>query len=453
MRVAPVAARFRVPDVGAENSDMNAQASLPTMPFASSAASCPQLEAADEPIPRRARVLVIRRGDGGPVDETIQGVANYIQRHETWQVVVDCLPCDQAEMRQALAVGWTGVISLETTPELVAVCKESSLPLVDLADGPKYAGVPKVCTDYAAVGAMGAEFLLDRGFRELAFVGDGAGSRSEECREGFVEAAELAGANAVCFENLQSERWAPGRHCSEVRRLANWLARQASPLGVMAGDDRTGTLVLEAALSLGRQVPEEVAVLGCGNDVALCELVTPALSSVQSGAFEAGFLGARNLAALMARAPVDPKEVRVDPIDVVARMSTDVIAIQDRRVAVALRHIRDHACEGLTVPELLPVAAMSRALLEKRFRQYLGRSPQAEIRRVQIARIRKHLVESTLPLKRIAELTGFDYPEYMSVVFRRITGESPGAFRRRHRNRAERRTIVDGRGGEMDQAE
>ncbi|MES1168777.1 MAG: AraC family transcriptional regulator [Oleiharenicola lentus] len=33
-------------------------------------------------------------------------------------------------------------------------------------------------------------------------------------------------------------------------------------------------------------------------------------------------------------------------------------------------------------------------------------------------------------MKRIAEMAGFEHVEYMSVVFKRIVGDSPGAFRR-----------------------
>jgi LacI family transcriptional regulator len=44
------------------------------------------------------------------------------------------------------------------------------------------------------------------------------------------------------------------------------------------------------------------------------------------------------------------------------------------------------------------------------------------------------LTETDFPLKKIAELTGFEHVEYMCVVFRRITGLSPGAFRGRRQS-------------------
>ena len=79
--------------------------------------------------------------------------------------------------------------------------------------------------------------------------------------------------------------------------------------------------------------------------------------------------------------------------------------------------------------QVLQHAHVSRSQLERKFRQHIGRSPQAEIRRVQLKKIRQLLLETDFPLKRIAELTGFEHMEYMCVLFKRLTGESPGTFR------------------------
>jgi LacI family transcriptional regulator len=79
--------------------------------------------------------------------------------------------------------------------------------------------------------------------------------------------------------------------------------------------------------------------------------------------------------------------------------------------------------------DVIRQAAMSRSVLERKFRQYLGHSPQAEIRLVQLKRVRELLAESDLPLNEIAALAGYTHPEYMSVVFKRATGQTPGQFR------------------------
>ena len=79
-----------------------------------------------------------------------------------------------------------------------------------------------------------------------------------------------------------------------------------------------------------------------------------------------------------------------------------------------------------SVDQVLQHAHASRSQMERKFRQHIGRSPQAEIRRVQLTKIRQLLLETDFPLKRIAELTGFEHMEYMCVLFKRLTGDFPG---------------------------
>jgi LacI family transcriptional regulator len=133
----------------------------------------------------------------------------------------------------------------------------------------------------------------------------------------------------------------------------------------------------------------------------------------------------------MAGRKVEKADRRIEPVGVVTRQSTDILAMGDKNVAAALSYIREHACHGITVEHVLQRAFASRSQLEKKFRRYLGRSPQAEIRRVQIAKIRQLLFETNFPLKKIAELAGFEHVEYMCVVFKRLVGDSPGSYRKK----------------------
>ena len=123
-------------------------------------------------------------------------------------------------------------------------------------------------------------------------------------------------------------------------------------------------------------------------------------------------------------------ECEVHHFGVATRQSTDVVAIDDRDIAAALHYIREHACRGLSVAEVVKHNPVSRSTLERQVRKYLGRTPQEEIRHVQIKRVRELLLTTDLPAERIAILCGFEHPEYMHVVFKRITGMTTGDFRR-----------------------
>ena len=118
---------------------------------------------------------------------------------------------------------------------------------------------------------------------------------------------------------------------------------------------------------------------------------------------------------------------------IVVRQSSDVVAIDDREIAEAVRFIRRNACAGIAVRDVLRAVPVSRTALERRMRQVLGRSPKAEITRIQLDRIRSLLIETDLPLAGIAERAGFRYPQYMCSLFRQTFGLTPGEFRNRNR--------------------
>jgi LacI family transcriptional regulator len=128
--------------------------------------------------------------------------------------------------------------------------------------------------------------------------------------------------------------------------------------------------------------------------------------------------------------------IEIPPLGVSVRQSSDAFAVADPVVAAALRFIRERACDGASVQNVLDHLRVSRSWLERNFRKLLNRSPQAEIRNVQIKRCKELLRTTGLSLEKIAALAGFEHPEYMSVVFKRETGDTPGHYRGRNQKDA-----------------
>jgi LacI family transcriptional regulator len=159
------------------------------------------------------------------------------------------------------------------------------------------------------------------------------------------------------------------------------------------------------------------------------------LSSVATGHFESGHRAAQALDCLMKEGTVDGLDLCVDPSEVILRQSTDMLAVGEARIARAIRFIHENACGGITVAQVGRHAGIARTQLERGFRRFFSRSPQAEIRRVQLNRIKQLLVGTDLPLRTIAELCGFVHAEYMIVFFKRTVGESPGRYRRQFHQR------------------
>ena len=94
-------------------------------------------------------------------------------------------------------------------------------------------------------------------------------------------------------------------------------------------------------------------MLGVDNDPVLCELCDPPLSSVIPDARRTGYVAAELLDQWMAGTPVPAVAHRIAPLGVHTRQSTDVLAIDDKDIAATVRLIREHACEGIQVADLL----------------------------------------------------------------------------------------------------
>ncbi|MDR1587355.1 MAG: AraC family transcriptional regulator, partial [Treponema sp.] len=65
------------------------------------------------------------------------------------------------------------------------------------------------------------------------------------------------------------------------------------------------------------------------------------------------------------------------------------------------------------------------------FKQYTGMNLSAFIRSVRLRHVRELLEKTNLKIFEIAELTGYNSPQYLSRLFMRIEGFSPNGFRRK----------------------
>lgn len=321
-----------------------------------------------------------------------------------------------------------GVISRSTTPELAASLLQRRIPTIDMTDFRLHDGLPHVYTHHRTVGQMAAAHLRERGFRHFAFCGFSDHQWSSERREGF--AAAVAGSASFHIYESRWQATSGDSWAHQQREMIDWLRGLPKPVGIMAANDMRGHHVLDACRQINLPVPEAVAVIGVDNDETLCELCDPPLSSVVPNPERIGFEAAALLDKMMAGGPWPTESLYVPPIGIVTRQSTDVLATDDPIVASSLKLIREGACHNLTVDQILGKVNTSRSVLERRFRKHLGRSPQEEIRQVQLKRVKQLLEETELPLSRIAELSGFQHAEYLSVVFKRVVGITPGTYRK-----------------------
>ncbi|XZE51857.1 substrate-binding domain-containing protein [Planctomycetaceae bacterium SH139] len=359
----------------------------------------------------------------------LAGIVRFKRVRDDWSVFLE--QRDLTQEPPAWLASWSGdgIISRATTPDLIAAIQSTGIPLVELTDRRVDSGLPLVRSDDAAIGRMAAEHLLERGFRHFGFCGFSKEAWSHRRQIAFAARVAAAGFQCHCLESHwvgpKAKPWE-----DEQQLLIEWLRSQTRPCGLMACNDIRGQHLLDACAKVGYAVPEEVAVIGVDNDEILCQISAPPLSSVIPNAEGVGFRAAELLSALMARTEPSQLVHILEPRGVATRQSTDVVAIDDPAIAMALHFIRQHACRNISVRDVVEHCAVSRSTLERQFRKLLGRTPQQEIRNAQVKRVRELLATTELSTEQIAALCGFEHPEYLHVVFKRMTGTTPGEYRR-----------------------
>jgi LacI family transcriptional regulator len=305
------------------------------------------------------------------------------------------------------------------------------VPIIDLNDYVNL-GLPGIWSDHAAIGRLAGRHLLECGFRQFAFCGFSGQQWAIQRRDGFTQFIQQSGHPCNVYESRWTQRHSRPWE-QERQKLAGWIGSLPKPIGIMACNDMRGQQVLDACRAAEIAVPDEVAVIGVDNDELLCDLCDPPLSSVVPNPERIGYEAAAWLDELMAGRRLAERERFIEPQGIATRQSTDVLAIDEPSIAAAVRFIRQTACNGVTVPQIVERVGVSRSVLERGFHKHLGHTPQAEIRLVQVKRVKELLAQTELSLAEIAELAGYEHPEYMCVVFKRETGRTPGQFRRQVR--------------------
>lgn len=361
----------------------------------------------------------------------LNGISTFNRFHEKWHAFVDDQAVAQNDPDWLLSKSkWDGIICKHSAGELYTECLRLGIPCVDLSDDPKvYEGIPKIRPDNSAIGNIGAEHLMERGLRYFGFCSFSNEDWAIERRDGFIEALKLTNHTCEYFENAYPKVSNPHWDEGEEELIGEWLENLPKPIGIMACNDMRALQVIHACRNRDIQIPDEVAVLGANNDIVRCELSLPQLSSIPVNAEYYGQKAAKVITDMIHGIQPEQKVEYIDPLDVVTRRSTDFLKIDDPHVTQALMIIKERACKGVSVDEIVEEIHVSRSLLERRFRKFLGKSPQAEIRNVQINRIKGLLRETDYTLANIAELTGFEHPEYMCVVFKKSTSLTPNQYR------------------------
>jgi LacI family transcriptional regulator len=372
----------------------------------------------------RTRIAILIRGTLSTyLNRMVLGVAEYARLRGSWSI-------------HGLFVGRPaaiepvhadGAIVFHGGPELVP----GGTPTVYVGTRAPEDVLPgNVRSDNEAIGAAAAEHLLERGVRYFAAVGDHNNSPPSRGRcSGFRQRVARAGMQFFPGPRVNALRLDERRNLVPLQR---WIATLPKPVGILGYNDVVARQVADACLYGEESVPERVSIVGVDNEELMCMISDPPLSSVDPGASRVGYEAAALLDQIMAgrRPPLEP--VLIPPLGVIARQSSDLLALDDADVAEAVKYIRAHCAGRLTVADVTRHVAIPRRSLDRRFRQRLGRTIHDELQGARIRRASELLATSNLKIPQVATQCGYGSREYFSAAFMRVMGESPAGYRRKH---------------------
>lgn len=378
--------------------------------------------------PRVALLVETSRGHGRQI---VDGVARYAAEHGPWSLRLEPRNLDDRPPGWLRSWQGDGIIVRCDSARMARAVLATGLPVIDVRGGAPEAGLPLVGVDNEPVADAAFEHFHERGFRHFAWCDLFRLRRGwiNVRRNRFLERVRRSGGLCTCFQSPRTVLRDAGWSAQGMGDLTKWLATLPRPVAILACDDEQAHVVLDATLTLGLRVPDEIAVMGIDNDEVFCRASVPQLSSVDVNAFTVGYEAAAALARLMRGRRVAARAL-FPPRGVVARQSTDTIAAESPEAQAALEMICERACAGLTAADVAAKLVISRSTLDRLLRQSIGRSATAAIMNVRLARVKADLAGTDLAIKAIARRAGFTSVQHLSNLFRDRVGVTPGRYRR-----------------------
>lgn len=390
-------------------------------------------------VARVYRITLIIDLSGTPGRNLMRGIARYARLYGPWQLnhfwgdfyesspkKADFLANLKKNLRNS-----DGVIMRE--PYAVDFIKDLEIPAI-IASAIRDAEVPTkstILTNSRTIGKMGADYFIQKGFKNLAFCGFKKMLWSEHRQNYFEDTSRKAGLEIFKYSFTYPHR--ESSRDAKLNLIARWIRWLPKPVGIMSCNDLCGKFIVDSCRGNSIAVPQEVAVLGVDNDDILCDLTYPPLSSIELNTEKGGFDAAALLDKIIKGVEVDTKTIVIEPVGVQERQSTDIVAFDDRIVSDVLSFIKNNAQRPLQVVDILNEFNISRRSLYIKFNNSVGTGVYEQIRKIRVEKICKMLVETNKSVKEIAFEFGFHSVDHIARFFRKEKGITPTQYRSKHR--------------------
>lgn len=326
-----------------------------------------------------------------------------------------------------------GIIADFDDPLIGEALAGSKLPVVAVGgsyeDARAYPdGIPYVATDNYALMKLAYEHLIEAGLTRFACFSlppAQANRWAQERENAFRRLLQRDGLHVEIYRGLGTS--APLWDTAVEQQIA-WLHSLPKPVGIIAVTDARARQLLQACLTAGIAVPEQVALIGIDNDPLTRTLTRVPLSSVIQGTETMGRTAAALLHQMLHGKSCAGTQILVPPDAINVQASSLHQPLGNPYVMQALLFIRQYACQGIKTAQVAAYVGVSRSSLELHFRKERGRSVHDEILRFKLAAAANGLEHSDSAIAEIAQKCGFKSAQYLHTVFRREFGCTPREY-------------------------
>jgi LacI family transcriptional regulator len=360
-----------------------------------------------------------------------RGIERYAQEHG-WHL------SPEVTRERVIPWGWNGdgiLAWLAAGDDLAEFVVRANKPTVDFSFRRPNLKFARVLYDHTQSAQLVADHFLSRGFTNFVYYEDFDNWSFEERGKAFVEVLREAGHQCTWLRWRQPPTLSVTSRYQEWKRKRKWLASElraaTKPVAVFAPSDWMAMDILETCESVGLSVPEQVAIVGADNLLLATDAMRTPITTVDPNLEAMGYRGAELLDTLMRGKPAPQEPIRVPPLGLIVRKSSDLMAVKHLGIARSLRFLREHFHEPIGVGDLAAASAMSLRGFHQAFLENIGRAPGNELHRVRIERAKQLLTSSTEKTEAIGAMCGYQNINSFWVAFRKATGLTPKQYRQK----------------------
>ena len=382
------------------------------------------------------RLLIITDFTESFAYKLLKGIVSYNRGKEQW-TICRMPPSYKRHLGAEGVVNWAknwgadAVIGQFAGNDEVSLFTKNGIVVVAQDYIRKFNGIPNITADYHGTGRMAAEYFIGKGYTNFAFFGFRDVCWSDERYEGFKKAVEESGYG----DHLSSYRMQDINAIwyYELDRLSDWLRDLPKPVAVMACDDNQASNLIDACNSIGIKMPGEVAIIGVDNDEIICNLNTPSLTSIHVDIENGGYRTAELIDRIVSDRSTRVEDIVLKPVKVVSRISTASYATDDTQILNAIQFIHQNLTKKISVSDVMKEAALSRRLLERRFKAVTGESIYQYISRNKVKLFADMLLDTNDQVINVALNLGENDSKSISRKFKAAYGMAPNEWREKHR--------------------